>query len=99
MDEHQAGGRRHDCRVGLSCSMNEQQGARIPLASLRDALVLFAPSGSRTPYSGAPGVISLDDQGCFRPARLRLEDVEHLPEEAVGIIQRIEIGSAHAVAM
>src|ERR1700733_3463615 len=79
--------------------MNEEQGTRIPFASIRNALVLFAPSRSGAPYSRAPGVISLEDQGRLRPARLGLKHVEYLPEEAIGIIQRIEIGSANAVVM
>src|ERR1700722_18130244 len=79
--------------------MNNEQGARIPFASIRNALILGAPSGSCAPYSGAPGVISLDDESCLRPARLGLKDVEYLPEEAIGIIQRIEIGSVYAVVM
>ncbi len=99
VDKHQAGGRRHDCCIGLSRRMNEEERTRIPFPSARNALVLIAPTRSCTPYSGAPGVISLDDQGRFSPARLRLEDVEYLPKEAIGLIQRVQIGSAHSVGV
>src|SRR5580658_9094690 len=97
VDEHHAGGRGDGSRVLLAGRVDHHQRPRIPLAAVGDALVFSAPSGQGTPHLGAPGVIALDDEHGGAPAGLFLEDVEHLAEQAVGVVERVEIRSAESI--
>jgi hypothetical protein len=83
MHVHDAGWRRDSLRFILPCSVNQQGRPRIPLAAVRGALVLGAPSRQGSPHLCPPGVISLHNERCLGPARLCLKKIENSAEKAI----------------
>jgi len=93
---HQTRGGGDGLRVLLTRRVNHQQRPRVPFTAVGDTLVFGAPAWQWPPHLRAPGVIALHNKRGVCPAWLRTENVEHLPEEPIGVVERIEIRTAES---